>query len=72
MIGGSYIVRDVEDARLIRAAVSRENERVCHGKESSPDDFFFNQLHVRLPFTDFQAALLRELNVASKKLHLNA
>lgn len=78
MINRSYIVRDVAHAQFIRAAVSRENERVSHGKGSSVDDFFFfyanffNQLHIRVPFTDFQAVILRELNVAPTQLHPNA
>lgn len=59
LVDRSYIVRDVVDARLIRAATNRENERVSHGKESSADDFFFiyanffNQLHIQIPFIDF-------------------
>ncbi|KOM31619.1 hypothetical protein LR48_Vigan01g117400 [Vigna angularis] len=63
-----WIARDIEDARLMRLGVSRGNERVFHGKESSADDFFFvytylfDQLFVRVPFTPFQSAVLRELN----------
>lgn len=78
LISRSYIVREVEDAWLVRATVNRENERVSHGKESSVDDFFFvyanffNQLHIRLPFTGFQTALLREFNVTPTQLHPNA
>lgn len=59
LISWSYIVRDIEDDRLVRAGVSRENERVCHGKGSNLDDFFFiyanlfNQLYTRAPFTSF-------------------
>ncbi|WVZ05649.1 hypothetical protein V8G54_018995 [Vigna mungo] len=74
LISRSYIVRDIEDAQLVRAGISRENERVFHGKESCPDDFFFvyanffNQLYVRVSFTSFQPALLRELNVAPTQL----
>ncbi|KOM40471.1 hypothetical protein LR48_Vigan04g066900 [Vigna angularis] len=55
-VGRLYIVRDVEDSHLIRAGVSLQNERVYHGKETSPDDFFFmyanlfSQLCVRVPF----------------------
>ncbi|KOM57997.1 hypothetical protein LR48_Vigan11g103000 [Vigna angularis] len=40
-VGRLYVVRDVEDSRLIRAGVSLQNERVYHGKETSPDDFFY-------------------------------
>ncbi|KOM40851.1 hypothetical protein LR48_Vigan04g104900 [Vigna angularis] len=72
-----YIVRDVEDSRLIRTGVSLRNERVYHGKGSSPNDFFFmyasffDQLCIRVPFTEFQMVVLRELNVAPAQLHLN-
>lgn len=63
---------------MIRVAVSRENERVSHGKGSSIDNFFFayanffNQLHIRVPLTEFQTAVLHELNVAPTQLHPNA
>ncbi|KOM28052.1 hypothetical protein LR48_Vigan492s001600 [Vigna angularis] len=72
------IVRDVEDSRLIRVGVSLRNERVYYGKRSSPDDFFFmylnvfSQLFVRVPFTNFQMAILREANVAPAQLHPNS
>lgn len=77
-IGRSYIVRDEVDARLIRVAVSHENERVCHGKGSGVEDFFFvyatflDQLHIRVPFTNFKMGLLRALNVVPTQLHPNA
>ncbi|KOM42855.1 hypothetical protein LR48_Vigan05g045900 [Vigna angularis] len=77
-IGQLYIVKDVEDSRLIRAGLSRRNERVNHGKGSSPDDFFFiyvnffDQLCIRVPFTMFQMAVLRELNAVPAQLHPNA
>lgn len=74
----SYLVRDEADALLIRLAVGRENERVCHGKGSSVEDFFFvyatffDQLHIRIPFINFQMGVLRALNVAPTQLHPNA
>lgn len=77
-VARSYLVRDTADTCLMRVTVSRENERVCHGKGTSADDFFFMyanlfaQLHVRVPFTDFQAEVLRELNVAPTQLHPNS
>lgn len=40
-IDRSYIVKGMEDARLVRVGMSRENKRVFNGKESSLDDFFF-------------------------------
>ncbi|KOM40111.1 hypothetical protein LR48_Vigan04g030900 [Vigna angularis] len=73
-----HIVRDVEDSRLIWAGFSLRNERVYDRKRSSPDDFFymyanvFEQLSVRVPFTEFQMAVLREANVASAQLHPNS
>ncbi|KOM57308.1 hypothetical protein LR48_Vigan11g034100 [Vigna angularis] len=73
----SFVVRDEYDACLIRLGVSHPNEGVFHGKGSSIEDFFFvytylfNQLFVRAPFTSFQSARLRELNVAPSQLHPN-
>ncbi|KOM34862.1 hypothetical protein LR48_Vigan02g101200 [Vigna angularis] len=78
-VNRTHIVRDVEDSRLVRAGVSLKNERVYYGKRStSPDDFFymyvnvFAQLFVRVPFTEFQMAVLREANVAPAQLHPNS
>ncbi|WVZ15328.1 hypothetical protein V8G54_012894 [Vigna mungo] len=73
----SYIARDLEDAQLFRLRVSHPNERVFHGKRSSQEDFFFayiymfDQMYVRVPFTDFQASVLKELNIAPSQLHPN-
>ncbi|KOM43594.1 hypothetical protein LR48_Vigan05g119900 [Vigna angularis] len=77
-VNRTHVVRDVEDSRLVRAGVSLRNERVYYGKRSSPDDFFymyanvFTQLFVRVPFTEFQMAVLREANVAPAQLHPNS
>ncbi|KOM49775.1 hypothetical protein LR48_Vigan08g060200 [Vigna angularis] len=77
-VGRTHIVRDVEDSRLIRAGVSLRNERVYYGKRASPNDFFyvyltfFTHLHLRVPFTKFQMAVLREVNVAPTQLHPNS
>ncbi|KOM45407.1 hypothetical protein LR48_Vigan06g071300 [Vigna angularis] len=77
-INQMYIVQDVEDSRLIWAGVSLRNERVFYGKRSSPDDFFymytnvFDQLCVRVPFTEFQRVVLREANVSPTQLHPNS
>ncbi|KOM29739.1 hypothetical protein LR48_Vigan758s000600 [Vigna angularis] len=74
----THIVRDMEDSRLIRAEVSLLNERVFFEKRSSPDDFFymyvtfFTHLFIRVPFTKFQMAILREVNVAPAQLHPNS
>lgn len=40
-VNNSFVAWDKEDARLIRLGVSCPNERVFHGKESNPEDFFF-------------------------------
>ncbi|KOM54932.1 hypothetical protein LR48_Vigan10g082400 [Vigna angularis] len=73
----SHIVRNMEDAHLIRLRVSHRNERVFHGKGTSEEDFFFvytymfNQLFLQVSFTAFQAAVLHELNIAPSQLHPN-
>ncbi|KAG2389826.1 uncharacterized protein HKW66_Vig0178990 [Vigna angularis] len=74
----THIVRDVEDSRLIRAGVTLLNERVFHDGRSSPYDFFFmyvtffTHLFIRVRFTKFQTAVLREVNVAPTQLHPNS
>ncbi|KAG2403618.1 uncharacterized protein HKW66_Vig0189050 [Vigna angularis] len=74
----THIVRDVEDSKLIRAGVTLLNERVFHDGRSSPYDFFFmyvtffTHLFIRVPFTEFQTAVLREVNVAPTQLHPNS
>ncbi|KOM28756.1 hypothetical protein LR48_Vigan583s000700 [Vigna angularis] len=74
----THIVRDVEDSKLIRAGVTLLNERVFHDGRSSPYDFFFmyvtffTHLFIRVPFTKFQTAVLREVNVAPTQLHPNS
>ncbi|KOM29693.1 hypothetical protein LR48_Vigan746s000600 [Vigna angularis] len=74
----THIVRDVEDSKLIRAGVTLLNERVFHDGRSSPYDFFFmyvtffTHLFIRVPFTEFQTAILREVNVAPTQLHPNS
>ena len=53
-------------------------DRVCHGRENAPHDFFFvystlfSHLHVSLPFDDFTVSILRILNVAPTQLHPNS
>ncbi|KOM56178.1 hypothetical protein LR48_Vigan10g207000 [Vigna angularis] len=74
----THIVRDVEDSKLILAGVTLLNERVFHDGRSSPCDFFFmyvtffTHLFIRVPFTRFQMAILREVNVAPTQLHPNS
>lgn len=66
----SFLARNEEDARLIRLSVSHPNERVFHGKGTSTEDFFFvytylfNRMFVCVPFTRFQTAVLRRMNIA--------
>jgi len=53
-------------------------DRVCHGRENAPVDFFFVystlfvDLHVTLPFDNFTIGVLRTLNVAPTQLHPNS
>ncbi|KOM57885.1 hypothetical protein LR48_Vigan11g091800 [Vigna angularis] len=71
------IVSTAKDADNILLTVCRSNERACHGREGHNTDFFyvystlFRDLGVRLPFTDFQSNVLRDLNVAPTQLHPN-
>lgn len=67
-------LRDVDDYTFV---VCRSNERACHGREGYPDDFFyvyitlFRDLGIRLPFSEFQMGVLRELNICPAQLHPN-
>ncbi|WVY92617.1 hypothetical protein V8G54_031705 [Vigna mungo] len=62
----------------VRLIACREDERVFHGKENSDGDFFyfysclFFDMHLRLPFIEFQIDVLRTLNVAPSQLHPNS
>lgn len=53
-------------------------DRVCHGRENAPHDFFFvyntffAYLHITLPFDDFTMGVLRILNMAPTQLHPNS
>ncbi|WVY89730.1 hypothetical protein V8G54_035244 [Vigna mungo] len=55
-----------------------ERSYIAHDVEgSSAEDFFFvytymfDQMYVRVPFTEFQSSVLKELNVAPSQLHPN-
>lgn len=73
----SFLARDEADADLFRIGVCNPNERVFHGKGTSTEDFFyvytylFRRMFVRIPFTRFQAAVLKRMNVARSQLHPN-
>lgn len=68
---------DLRNAVNISLAVCRSNERACHGREGYHSDFFhvyvtwFRDLGVRIPFSEFQMGVLRELNVCPTQLHPN-
>jgi len=53
-------------------------DRVCHGRENAPHDFFFvystffSHLYISFPFDDFTMSVLRILNVAPTQLHPNS
>lgn len=57
----SCVVWCVKDARLIRLAVCKENERVYHGKGSSTEDFFF--LYTYLFFLDVRSSAFHRLPI---------
>lgn len=65
----SFLARDEADAQLFRMSVCYRNERVFHGKGTSSKDFFFvytylfRRMFVRIPFTRFQAVVLKRMNV---------
>ncbi|KOM49809.1 hypothetical protein LR48_Vigan08g063600 [Vigna angularis] len=71
------LVKAAKDASHFKLVVCQMIERVCHGRENYPTDFFyayatmFKDLKVLLPFSDFQMGVLRELNVAPTELHPN-
>ncbi|KOM40247.1 hypothetical protein LR48_Vigan04g044500 [Vigna angularis] len=75
--GSVSLVMAAEDASHFKLAVCQMTERVCHGPENNPTDFFyayatmFKDLKVLMPFSDFQMGVLRELNVAPTQLHPN-
>ncbi|WVY98312.1 hypothetical protein V8G54_030463 [Vigna mungo] len=73
----SFVARDEADAQLFRLSVCYPNERVFHGKGTSSEDFFyvytylFRRMMVHIPFTRFQAVVLKRMNVAPSQLHPN-
>ncbi|KOM51811.1 hypothetical protein LR48_Vigan09g047000 [Vigna angularis] len=77
-IENSCILRTLGYQTCVKLIACREDERVCHGRENSPDEFFycyaspFYDLYMRLPFTVFQMEVLRTLNVAPSQLHPNS
>ncbi|KOM28781.1 hypothetical protein LR48_Vigan583s003200 [Vigna angularis] len=77
-IENSCILRTLGYQTCVKLVACREDERVCHGRENSPSEFFywygspFYDLYLRLPFTTFQMDVLRALNVAPSQLHPNS
>ncbi|KOM53562.1 hypothetical protein LR48_Vigan09g222100 [Vigna angularis] len=77
-IENSCILRTLGYQTCVKLVACREDERVCHGRENSPSEFFycygspFYDLYLRLPFTTFQMDVLRTLNVAPSQLHPNS
>jgi len=68
---------EVED-RHLRVKICAGNERVCHGKGEARLDFFyvyaclFQDLGLNVPFTDWQMAVLRQIQCAPTQIHPNA
>jgi len=62
----------------VAADSCNHSNRVCHGRENSPQEFFYvyitflNDLHVTLPFDEFTMGVLQILNVAPTQLHPNS
>jgi len=65
-------------SEAITADICGVTDRVCHGLENAPHDFFFvystffSNLHVTFPFDKFTMGVLRILNVAPTQLHPNS
>jgi len=62
----------------LAVVVCGATDRVCHGQENAPHDFFFvystffSHLHITFSFDDFTMRVLRILNVAPTQLHPNS
>jgi len=65
-------------SKAITADICGVTDRVCHGRENAPHNFFFVyntffvDLHITLPFDNFTMGVLRILNVAPTQLHPNS
>lgn len=76
-VGRVTLVRVAEYAKHFKLIVCKKNGRVFHGKEGDVHDlffaysYFFKDLLVCMPFSEFQMGVLRELNVAPIQLHQN-
>jgi len=63
---------------IVVAEICGYTDRVCHGRENAPVDFFFVyntlfvDLRVTLPFDEFTTDVLRFLNLAPTQLHPNS
>jgi len=63
---------------IIVVEICGYTDRVCHGRENAPIDFFFvyntlfTDLRVTLPFDEFTSDVLRFFNLAPTQLHPNS
>ena len=78
VIARAPVVRSGLPSDILIAEICGYSDRVCHGRENVPVDFFyvyttlFTNLRVTLPFDDFTMDVLRILNLAPTKLHPNS
>jgi len=78
VIAKAPLVRSGLPSDIIVAEKCGYTDRVCHGRENAPVDFFFVyntlfvDLRVTLPFDEFTADVLRFLNLAPTQLHPNS
>jgi len=72
------VVRSGLPSDIVIAEICGYTDRVCHGRENAPVDFFyvystlFADLKVTLPFDEFTMDVLRFLNLAPTQLHPNS
>ena len=78
VIAKASLVRSGLPSDMIIAEICGYTDRVCHGRENAPVDFFFMyntlfvDLRVTLPFDEFTTEVLRFLNLAPTQLHPNS
>jgi len=78
VIARAPVVRSGLPSDILIAEICGYTDRVCHGRENAPVDFFyvystlFVDLKVTLSFDEFTMDVLRILNIAPTQLHPNA
>jgi len=78
VIARALVVRSGLPSDILIAEICGYTDRVCHGRENAPVDFFyvyttlFTDLRVTLPFDDFTMDVLLILNLSPTQLHPNS